>query len=467
MLYRATGIQKRHMVLESKLAQEVLVGAGRGRRRRRSLATGIAFRRLAGDHEGPTTEDRMERYAQEAPTLAAQAANAALEQAGLAPRDVTHLVTVSCTGFGAPGVDIQLFKRLGLKNTVQRVHVGFMGCHGAINGMRAALGLVRPSRKRTCSSPASSSAACTSTTAGIRRSRRQRALRRRRRGNGRIVRSRQLDHTVRIASTASCLVPDTEYAMTWDIGNHGFEMTLSSRVPTLIAKHVRPFLDEWLDRHGLSVPAIKSWAVHPGGPRFLSSVEKPLGIDESQTNGLARSARRARQHVVAHRALHHRSPPPAAGAAPLRRPGLRTGVDGRSGFDCLTNNTCVSACCRLSAPLPSSRPACLVSSMRPHKPSPSTRRLVDRNRHLVTGLTEAIRGARRWQAGNVVGIFGGAGCRWHWRCLLDTSGSMTTELPLVVDATRELVARLRPDDRMRIGAFGDRTFFSPGFTQQP
>src|SRR5207247_3106344 len=45
---------------------------------------------------------------------------------------------VSCTGCAAPGVDVALLRGLGLSPTVQRTHVGFMGCHGAINGLRVA-----------------------------------------------------------------------------------------------------------------------------------------------------------------------------------------------------------------------------------------------------------------------------------------------------------------------------------------
>jgi alpha-pyrone synthase len=59
-------------------------------------------------------------------------------RSGRAATSVTHLVTVSCTGFMAPGVDVALIEGLGLAATVQRTHVGYMGCHGALNGLRVA-----------------------------------------------------------------------------------------------------------------------------------------------------------------------------------------------------------------------------------------------------------------------------------------------------------------------------------------
>ena len=88
--------------------------------------------------EHPTTLDRMQRYEQEAGALAVAASGAALQDAGVAPERITHLVTVSCSGFYAPGFDVTLIKRLGLPASVARTHVGFMGCHAAINGLRVA-----------------------------------------------------------------------------------------------------------------------------------------------------------------------------------------------------------------------------------------------------------------------------------------------------------------------------------------
>ena len=65
--------------------------------------------------------------------------------------------------------------------------------------------------------------------------------------------------------------------MSWRIGNEGFEMTLSPRVPDLIGQHLRPWLETWLAHHGLDLSKVGSWAVHPGGPRILSAVAEATG----------------------------------------------------------------------------------------------------------------------------------------------------------------------------------------------
>jgi predicted naringenin-chalcone synthase len=85
------------------------------------------------------------------------------------------------------------------------------------------------------------------------------------------------------AATGSCLVPDSAKAMTWTVGDHGFEMTLARQVPGLIATHLRPWLEAWLAREGVALGQVGSWAVHPGGPRILDAVEEGLSLPRQAT----------------------------------------------------------------------------------------------------------------------------------------------------------------------------------------
>ena len=88
-------------------------------------------------HSSPTTLQRMRKYEAEAGVLALEAAE--LARGGRRRRTrVTHLVTVSCSGFYAPGFDIGLVRDLPLPSSLARTHIGFMGCQGALNGLRVA-----------------------------------------------------------------------------------------------------------------------------------------------------------------------------------------------------------------------------------------------------------------------------------------------------------------------------------------
>jgi predicted naringenin-chalcone synthase len=66
--------------------------------------------------------------------------------------------------------------------------------------------------------------------------------------------------------------------MTWDVTDLGFRMGLSPRVPQVLAVHVRALVDRLLDRHGLERDDVDAWAVHPGGPRILTVVQRELDL---------------------------------------------------------------------------------------------------------------------------------------------------------------------------------------------
>ena len=103
-------------------------------------------------------------------------------------------------------------------------------------------------------------------------------------GAGAIVAGGAASHSDRawkVAATGSRLLPDSQSDMSWRIGNHGFEMTLTPRVMEVIHAHLRPWLCEWLKHQGCHLRDIASWAIHPGGPRIVTSVAECLDLPDS------------------------------------------------------------------------------------------------------------------------------------------------------------------------------------------
>ncbi len=121
-LYHHSGIRNRHLAFSQEVMADVLQGT--------KQSGSVFLPRDGHDDPGPTTGQRMQHYVEEAGGLAILASRQALREAALDPRSLTHLVTVSCTGFRAPGVDIELIQKLELNPTIERTHIGFMGCHG-------------------------------------------------------------------------------------------------------------------------------------------------------------------------------------------------------------------------------------------------------------------------------------------------------------------------------------------------
>ena len=273
-LYRMAGVSQRQIAVPFRTALE-WIG------KTTSECPTVAVARP----QGATTAERMRLYEQHAPPLATTAASRALSAGKVDASEITHLVTVSCTGFSAPGVDHALIKSLKLSPKVERVNVGFMGCHGAINGLRVAKAIVEsvptakvllcavelcslhyqmvwdPERMVANALFADGAAAAVLGTAQSAES-----------------------EMCSVVATGSLLLPESAHMMEWFVGEHGFEMSLSPGVPDLIESRLRPWLEEWLaEKGGLSCDKVNGWAVHPGGPRVIAAVEKSLGLDAAQT----------------------------------------------------------------------------------------------------------------------------------------------------------------------------------------
>ena len=275
-LYRRTAVGRRHSVV-----LEASNGALEGRQ---SFFTS----RSHAEDRGPTTGTRMSRYVEEALPLAERAATAAFHQANIPRSHVTHLVTVSCSGFGSPGWDIGLIDRLQLRRDVARTHVGFMGCHGALNALRVAQAFAQSSvdanilivAVELCSLHQQYGWEPDRIVSNALFADGAAAVIGRRRGHSEQHPSN--DHSASaewaLVASGSFVVPDTLDAMSWHIGDYGFEMTLSPRVPELIQQNLRPWLEPWLASQGTNLSQIGSWAIHPGGPRILTATAEALSL---------------------------------------------------------------------------------------------------------------------------------------------------------------------------------------------
>jgi predicted naringenin-chalcone synthase len=237
----------------------------------------------------PSTGTRNEVYRQQARGLFLAAAARALDAAqGISAADVTHVVTVSCTGFYAPGPDYEVVRGLGLDPSTQRYHLGFMGCYGAFPALRAARSfcLADPAAVvlvvcvELCtihlhssgdSDTILSSAVFADGAAAAVVSARPPA-------SGETVLDLDVFETV--------LTPGGEADMAWTIGDAGFEMTLSSYVPRIIERHIRDALAPLLaaDPGLVDLPyaAVDRWAVHPGGRSILDKVQANLALTDEQ-----------------------------------------------------------------------------------------------------------------------------------------------------------------------------------------
>jgi predicted naringenin-chalcone synthase len=264
-VYRHSGIDRRHSVLPDF----------------QPGATPLLFHaRGDGTLEEPTTGQRNLVFERTYPALARAAVHAVFEQTPwLRPAEVTHVITVSCTGFCNPGPDLFLVHAFGLAPSVERYHLGFMGCYAAFPALRMADQFCRANAnavvlilclelctlhlqvKPTADSLLANALFADGAAAALVS---RRPPPRNRRG-------------LRLERFASRLIPGSEAEMAWTIGDRGFDMILSSYVPRILGLHARALLTDVLAEAGCDDGRLSGWAVHPGGKSILHALETQMG----------------------------------------------------------------------------------------------------------------------------------------------------------------------------------------------
>lgn len=229
----------------------------------------------------PSTADRLRIFCKEAVDLSTAAVgNLSRKFPEFKPGEITHLITVSCTGMYAPGLDIDLVKRLNLPTSVQRTGINFMGCYAAFNALKAADAFCRVDKStkvlivcvELCSlhfqrEPTEDNLIANALFSD---------------GAAALLVEAETNAPLRLRPESFCsdLAIEGERDMAWVIGNQGFEMKLSTYVPSIIKNGIAKLTTKLLNNISKELSDVRYFAVHPGGRKILESIEIELGIDK-------------------------------------------------------------------------------------------------------------------------------------------------------------------------------------------
>lgn len=265
-IYSQSGIEKRHSVIDEFHQTDKINPYLNG-----SVKT------------TPTTGERNEIYKREASKLFIETGKKLLENnPDINKNEITHVITVSCTGFYAPGPDYDLVKNLELKSSTQRFHLGFMGCFAAFPALKMAHSFCENNSEATVLIVATelcslhfqlktdldnliSASVFADGAAGV------------------LVSQQKPSNTAyEIHGFSSSLTPKGEKDMAWDIGDHGFDMVLSTYVPDIIEANLKDVIQPLFDNYNLQYSDIDYWALHPGGRAIVDKIESSLNLSENQ-----------------------------------------------------------------------------------------------------------------------------------------------------------------------------------------
>ncbi|MEX1137980.1 MAG: type III polyketide synthase [Bacteroidota bacterium] len=235
-----------------------------------------------GQYVVPDTRTRMDEYERWSKTLAGIAIDGVLTETGTDPSRIGRIITVSCTGFFAPGLDYYLIDRFQFPADVKRMNIGFMGCAASLIGFNSVLESMSSARRTSGITVLVSVELCslhlqTEPT-------RDNILANMIFADGcaAALFDHERTHGLNLLSTSSFLFPQSSEYMGWKIGNFGFEMILSSDLPKVILNEAAPKLKEILAGHDIRPDQVAHWALHPGGRAILDALQKGMQLSDEQ-----------------------------------------------------------------------------------------------------------------------------------------------------------------------------------------
>lgn len=268
-LYANSGINKRHTVVNDF----------------HSNGHPKLFFKNEGTLGEPSTKTRNDLYSKHAKKLFVDVAKQLINQnKTVVKEDITHVITVSCTGFFAPEPAYEIVKRLGLSPSTQRYHVGFMGCFAAFPALKMARSFCEADPDATVmvvcvelctlhlqASEETDQLISASVFADG--------------GAGAIVSAKSPDAGMpafRMEQFQTSIADQSEKDMAWTIGDTGFDMVLSTYVPDIIQSNLVSSLKPLMEAYNYSFSDIDHWPVHPGGRAILDKIEQSLDLDSTQ-----------------------------------------------------------------------------------------------------------------------------------------------------------------------------------------
>lgn len=235
---------------------------------------------LDGNYK-PIIEKRMELYKENIIPLATKAIDELLLQTNIKPSDITHIITVSCTGLFAPGLEFLVSEHYGLQHT-EKLGVNFLGCYAAIKALKHANYIAQANPQacilivsaELCTLHFYPSDADEDMVANLLFADGAAAA---------IVCGNESNHiknkvVFSIDEIGSAYIPNTLDLMTWDISSTAFRMYLSKKIVNSIKDNIQPVVADFLKQNAAETD---HWAIHPGGVRIVQAVKESLNLSES------------------------------------------------------------------------------------------------------------------------------------------------------------------------------------------
>ncbi|MEO5893933.1 MAG: type III polyketide synthase [Ferruginibacter sp.] len=265
-LYRHSGITTRYSVIPDYSATET---------------DRQFYEKTANLEPFPDLEKRMKCYADNAAILSINTINSCIN-GKIEPGDITHLITVSCTGMSAPGLDLEIMEAMILKRNISRTSINFMGCYAAIHALKIADAICNTDKAANvvivctelCTLHFQKENSIDNITSTLLFS------------DGCAAVLVQHEETIYKGLSIKNFYSEVEFKgkkdMSWKLSSKGFLMTLSGYLPDLVKEDFNSLVENALTNASLDKKDVSHWCVHPGGKKILEAIQKSAGLTNVQ-----------------------------------------------------------------------------------------------------------------------------------------------------------------------------------------
>jgi len=231
----------------------------------------------------PSLEQRMAWFNKHAAPLSVDAIRDCLT-GSMHDYKITHLITVSCTGMSAPGLDLQIMELLDLPKNLYRTSVNFMGCYAAIHALKMADAVCKTEKDarvmvvctELCTLHFQREATMDNIASSLLFGDGAAAV---------LITSDDDPHRgMKLDGFYSEVITKGKRDMSWELSSSGFLMTLSGYIPELIGEDFEPLVERALQHTGTKKEKISHWCIHPGGKRILEAIHKSLHLNNGDLN---------------------------------------------------------------------------------------------------------------------------------------------------------------------------------------
>ena len=228
----------------------------------------------------PNIEKRMEVYNQFASEISVSTIEKCIAEK-IKAKEITHLITVSCTGMSAPGLDLQIMEQLDLPKNITRTSINFMGCYAAIHAMKMADAFCNNDKNANvvvvctefCTLHFQTDATIDNLTSSLLFADGCAAL---------LMQHDDAGKGLKIENFFSDVSFKGKEDMSWGISSSGFLMTLSGYVPELIKADFENLVAAALQKTNRTKENVTNWCIHPGGKKILDTIQDQMKLKENE-----------------------------------------------------------------------------------------------------------------------------------------------------------------------------------------